>query len=80
VRGDEEEVWATGTHFGVLVAGFFARSARGRVTSRMGEVIQVLDARMGPDFELEVMRRQGWRLPILGCSWPFFRCVRLADG
>jgi hypothetical protein len=50
VRGDEE-VWATGTHFGVLAAGFFARSAGGRVTSRMGEVVQVLDARMGPDFE-----------------------------
>jgi hypothetical protein len=73
VRGDEEEVGATGTHFGVLTAGFFARSARGRVTLRMGDGVQVLDARMGPDFELGVMRRRyGRRAPILACSWPVF--------
>jgi hypothetical protein len=35
---DEEDIRAAGTHFGVLVAGFFARSARRRVTSRVDEV------------------------------------------
>jgi hypothetical protein len=50
VRG-ADEAEAAGTHSGVLVAIFLARAARGRLNSRVGEVVQVLDARMGPDFE-----------------------------
>jgi hypothetical protein len=38
VRGDEEEVWATGTHFGVLAAGLFARSARGWMKGTGGAI------------------------------------------
>jgi hypothetical protein len=58
VRGDEEEVGVTGIHFEVLVAGFFACLACRWVTSRAGKMVQVLDAQMGVDFEVGVMRRR----------------------
>jgi hypothetical protein len=57
-REEDVEVGAAGTHFGVLVAVFFARSAGGQVTSRVGEVLRAPDGQMGADFEFGVMRRR----------------------
>jgi hypothetical protein len=58
VRGDEEEVWATGTHFGMLVAVFLVRSPCRWVTSTLGDDVQVLDGWMGQYFGEE--RRWCW--------------------
>jgi hypothetical protein len=66
-RRREEDVEVAGTHFGGLMAFFFACSAHGQVTSRVGEVLQVPDGRMGREFDVWGMRRRGRRAPIFTC-------------
>jgi hypothetical protein len=80
-EGGGVSAWASSTHHSVLVADFLAGSGDRQVTSRLGEVVRVLDGRPGLYFQSEGRRRtRGGGYVLFSRSWPFFYRDRLADG
>jgi hypothetical protein len=59
-----EEVGVVGTIFACPWPFFFGRSAHGWVTSRVDEALEVMEGRMGREFDVWGMRR---RAPIFAC-------------